>query len=177
MTYSELLKDPRWQRKKNGIVDRDDYTCQHCGAKDKTLNVHHGYYKYGLKPWEYEDKTLHTLCEDCHKEADNYKREVYYLLATLSLDDLIKVTESIRVLTKTKNIRGIISNAASNGGAAKNISEISKDNFIHIQWKAYSQKLKSEKRLSLHSLMEQTMVNLFGFILSLFQTSLQYCRK
>lgn len=32
------------------------------------LNVHHQYYVQGLKPWEYPDDALITLCEDCHKK-------------------------------------------------------------------------------------------------------------
>lgn len=67
MTYAEKLKDPRWQRKKNGILERDKYTCQRCGAKDKTLHVHHKVYIYGNNPWDYNDILLETLCLDCHK--------------------------------------------------------------------------------------------------------------
>ena len=32
------------------------------------LNVHHTYYIEGRKPWEYDNETLVTLCEDCHKK-------------------------------------------------------------------------------------------------------------
>ena len=34
----------------------------------KGLNIHHTYYIEGHKPWEYENDTLVTLCEDCHKK-------------------------------------------------------------------------------------------------------------
>lgn len=34
----------------------------------KGLNVHHKYYVYGKKPWEYDDEALVTLCEDCHQK-------------------------------------------------------------------------------------------------------------
>ncbi len=33
------------------------------------LHVHHLYYKVGLKPWEYENEALITLCWKCHEET------------------------------------------------------------------------------------------------------------
>lgn len=64
--YSELLRDPRWQRTRLEIMERENFTCQECGAADKTLNVHHTYYAKGRAPWEYELESLHCLCENCH---------------------------------------------------------------------------------------------------------------
>lgn len=32
----------------------------------KALNVHHKYYVNGKTPWEYDNDTLVTLCQDCH---------------------------------------------------------------------------------------------------------------
>lgn len=40
----------------------------------KGLNVHHTYYTKGHKPWEYEDDSLVTLCEDCHKKRHTTSR-------------------------------------------------------------------------------------------------------
>ena len=65
--YSEARKDPRWQRKRLQIMERDDWTCQNCGSTDKTLNVHHKGYAKGLMPWDYADFCLVTLCEECHR--------------------------------------------------------------------------------------------------------------
>lgn len=65
-TYSELLRDPRWQRKRLEVLQREDFTCEDCGAKDKTLNVHHDKYRPGAAPWEYDASELRCLCEDCH---------------------------------------------------------------------------------------------------------------
>lgn len=39
--YQELLKDPRWIKRRNEILTRDKNTCQSCGAQDKYLHVHH----------------------------------------------------------------------------------------------------------------------------------------
>jgi len=71
-TYGDLLKDPRWQRKRLEIFQRDDFACQHCGAKHKTLNIHHTKY-VGEYPWQTPDKYLLTLCEDSHKIETNLK--------------------------------------------------------------------------------------------------------
>lgn len=65
-TYSEKLRDPRWQKKRLQIMDRDDFKCRQCHNDTKTLNVHHCYYS-NKEPWEYEDSSLLTLCESCHE--------------------------------------------------------------------------------------------------------------
>lgn len=83
-TYWELLKDPRWQRKRLEIMERDEFACQDCDARDKTLNVHHTYYAKGRKPWEYEDDSLRTLCEDCHARVSSSLEEGKRLLGSLS---------------------------------------------------------------------------------------------
>ena len=64
--YSELLKHPKWQKKRLKILERDKFQCRSCEDDSKTLHVHHLYYDYKLKPWEYSDDDLVTLCEDCH---------------------------------------------------------------------------------------------------------------
>lgn len=65
-TYKEKLLDPRWQQKKNKILERDNYTCQHCGDTKTTLHVHHFYYINGGDPWDVDDTGLNTYCECCH---------------------------------------------------------------------------------------------------------------
>lgn len=64
--YSELLRDPRWDKKRKEILYRDEYTCQSCGETNCELHVHHKYYKNGLFPWEYHDDALITFCAECH---------------------------------------------------------------------------------------------------------------
>ena len=67
MKYSEKLKDPRWQKKRLEILQRDEFTCRSCFDDSKTLHVHHRYYERGLEPWEYPNSSLITLCYDCHE--------------------------------------------------------------------------------------------------------------
>ena len=69
-TYSEQLKDPRWQKKRLEILSRDNFTCQKCGDEKTTLHIHHKSYVSGKKAWEYESDYLITLCSLCHKEIE-----------------------------------------------------------------------------------------------------------
>lgn len=64
-SYSEKLKDPRWQKKRLLIFERDTWACRCCGDKESTLNIHHT--KYIGDPWDCPDEHLITLCEDCHE--------------------------------------------------------------------------------------------------------------
>jgi hypothetical protein len=64
--YSEKLKDPRWQKKRLEIFERDKWMCQKCLNKDLTLHVHHLWYLNNKEPWEYDNDLLLTLCTSCH---------------------------------------------------------------------------------------------------------------
>lgn len=66
ISYSERLKNPKWQKKRLAILERDEFTCRGCRSKENTLHVHHSYYKKGADPWDYEDEELVTLCDQCH---------------------------------------------------------------------------------------------------------------
>lgn len=74
MSYQTDLQDPKWQRKRLEIFDRDGFQCIHCGATDRTLTVHHR--SYHGKPWECPDIDLETLCDGpdgCHgKESTGW---------------------------------------------------------------------------------------------------------
>lgn len=67
-TYGDKLKDPRWQKRRLEILQRDKWTCQQCEATDETLHVHHLWYKPDTDPWEAPDRALLTLCETCHED-------------------------------------------------------------------------------------------------------------
>jgi len=75
MTYSEKLKDPRWQKKRLEILERDDWTCRWCFDSESTLHIHHVKYKKGSNPWEYSNDDLITICEDCHTSEHEYRQE------------------------------------------------------------------------------------------------------
>jgi len=74
MTYSDQLRDVRWQRRALEIKQAANWRCQHCGrgepaTKQETfiLHVHHLHYIQGRAPWEYPDALLVALCKDCHE--------------------------------------------------------------------------------------------------------------
>lgn len=74
-TYSEKLKDPRWQKRRLEILSRSDFTCEDpgCGNKEETLHVHHLDYLSNAEPWEYPDEYLMVLCESCHTIVSEFR--------------------------------------------------------------------------------------------------------
>lgn len=66
-TYREALHNPKWLEKRKIILARDNNTCTVCGSK-KNLHVHHTFYYNNVRvsPWEYPNKSLVTVCKDCH---------------------------------------------------------------------------------------------------------------
>jgi len=72
-TYSEKLKDPRWQKKRLEVLQRDNFTCQLCGDAETELHVHHHAYLKGCQPWEYELSNFSTFCKHCHAAAESLK--------------------------------------------------------------------------------------------------------
>lgn len=87
-SYSELLKDPRWQRKRLEIMQRDMFECTVCEDSESTLHVHHKVYRKGLKPWEAPDGDLTTVCESCHELYEEQKSRLTELVAKLDIRDL-----------------------------------------------------------------------------------------
>lgn len=75
MSYSELLKDPRWQKKRLEIFQRDNWTCFECGDAEKTLHCHHKRYISGKLPWDYPSENFLTLCEKCHDMEEWLKED------------------------------------------------------------------------------------------------------
>ncbi len=83
-SYREKLKDPRWQKIRLKVFERDKFRCQYCRDTKETLHVHHLEYTAGLDPWDYPLESLITVCASCHEEETMYRRTVEEnLLATL----------------------------------------------------------------------------------------------
>lgn len=66
-SYREALLDPRWQKKRLEIFQRDGFKCRWCGVENLTLHVHH--FKYGDNPWDGDDEDKVTMCAECHRRA------------------------------------------------------------------------------------------------------------
>jgi 5-methylcytosine-specific restriction endonuclease McrA len=73
-SYSELLRDPRWQKKRLEVFERDQWRCVKCSDASSNLQVDHLYYESNHLPWEYPMSAFQTLCESCHK-AKSFKGE------------------------------------------------------------------------------------------------------
>jgi hypothetical protein len=66
-TYSEKLKDPRWQKLRLKVFERDEFHCQLCYDDESPLVVHHLSYIPKHEPWDYPLENFMTLCESCHQ--------------------------------------------------------------------------------------------------------------
>jgi len=83
-TYSEKLRDPRWQRKRLEIMQRDGFACRLCGDKENTLNVHHLYYDRDAEPWDYPSSALVTTCEVCHEDMHVARHGAMFVQALIA---------------------------------------------------------------------------------------------
>ena len=108
--YAQERLDPRWQKKRLDIMNRDSFACCDCGDENTTLNVHHRYYVTGRKPWEYPDWSFQTLCYPCHERHheeesrecgdDDSKEEVWEDLVeifsgTMGFNDIAYLREPV----------------------------------------------------------------------------------
>lgn len=71
MTYKEKLKNPKWQKKRLEILQRDEFKCCYCNDTETELQIHH--LKYTQEPWHAPNKDLITLCKHCHSLVSKYK--------------------------------------------------------------------------------------------------------
>lgn len=105
MGYSKDLQNGQWQKKRLEILQRDNFKCLCCGSAN-SLVVHHLFYKYGLKPWQYPNDSLVTLCELCHtKLHDELSEKAGKLAFELLTGIKIGSNDPIKsMVTKEKNI-------------------------------------------------------------------------
>lgn len=95
--YGRKLQDPRWQKKRLEILERDRFQCQVCGDCRSMLHVHHVAYDpvERIDPWEYIDETLVTLCARCHDAEEMAERRAIYaarrMLAIAGLRTFIEI--------------------------------------------------------------------------------------
>ncbi len=85
MTYSEKLRDPRWQKKRLQIFERDGWKCRVCGkpgkcrqtgefSGDKTIE------RVNLDAHHIQERTKDnylpengiSVCEECHLKAEQW---------------------------------------------------------------------------------------------------------
>ena len=101
--FFDQYKDPRWQKRRLEIMQRDEFMCQCCYDPENTLNVHHKYYIHNKKPWEYPSELLITLCEKCHESEEESKHIINDLPKVLLADgycntELVILLDLLRAL-------------------------------------------------------------------------------
>lgn len=102
MTYSDKLKDPRWQKKRLEVMLRDGFKCTKCNDAETTLNVHH--LKYLGDPWDAHLDDLETLCCHCHEATEIIKKAgVGIVRVTKRLSDS-KLKKGCLFVQDTENI-------------------------------------------------------------------------
>jgi hypothetical protein len=80
-SYSKKLRDPRWQKKRLEIFERDHFSCRVCGDTQSELHVHHTRYLKGREPWEHPDELMETRCSECHESAHKTAPGLRFYLA------------------------------------------------------------------------------------------------
>lgn len=70
-TYSEKLRDPRWQKRRLEIMQRAEFKCECCGDEKTEFHIHHT--KYTGEPWQAPDEALECLCRECHFIKEDLK--------------------------------------------------------------------------------------------------------
>lgn len=129
-TYLEKLQDPRWQKKRLQIMERDGFKCRQCNATDKTLHVHHTYYvPYAPgaprhDPWDYADHVLVTLCRVCHDNEEERKNgyDAYLAQAVRSLGATNNQVEAL--VLQLQYIASLTSQAAALGLVREALNEL-----------------------------------------------------
>jgi hypothetical protein len=85
-TYFQKLRDPRWQKMRLEVMQKNEFCCEICGDSKSTLNVHHKVYFKDRDPWEYLPEQLSCLCESCHEENHNKIDSLKFFTSLVPLD-------------------------------------------------------------------------------------------
>lgn len=111
MNYLEKLKDPRWQKVRLKVMERDHFTCMSCMHSDKTLHVHHLTYEKGKEPWDYELDNFTTLCHECHEKIEAMQGDHISELSRLfksRLKDTYIRDRCIKLFEEAKDLRELV---------------------------------------------------------------------
>ena len=82
-TYSEKLRDPRWQRRRLEVLNRAGFCCQLCYDSETELHVHHNLYRRKTDPWDYPDHELRVLCKPCHQSEEQSREDLLSILGVI----------------------------------------------------------------------------------------------
>lgn len=90
-TYSEKLRDPRWQKKRLEVLQEHDFMCDLCLDTTTELQVHHISYEKNKEPWEYDNSSLDVYCKHCHYLTELLKLDNVKILSTCKIEGLISL--------------------------------------------------------------------------------------
>ena len=99
--YSEKLKDPRWQRFRLKVFERDGWACTLCGCDSETLHAHHN--RYNGQPWEAAPSDVVTLCATCHERVEEVVSFAKGAAPSLRMTAVDAYCVAIRALEKSKS--------------------------------------------------------------------------
>ena len=91
-SFHDWYKDPRWQKKRLEILQRDGWKCLACGDSESTLHVHH--LSYSGPPWAVENDQLQTLCDDCHAALGAHPKAGVFWITGSSETEEVDYSES-----------------------------------------------------------------------------------
>ena len=86
---SDAYKDPRWQRVRLEVMERDGWACVACLDKTSTLHVHHKDYHGEL--WDTPLDMLQTLCESCHAALGKHPKGGIYWVRSGDVNPFVVV--------------------------------------------------------------------------------------
>lgn len=66
-SYQDQINSDQWRDFASGIKRSRDF-CECCRRSDVVLQVHHLFYAFEKKLWEYDPSDVIVLCSGCHKE-------------------------------------------------------------------------------------------------------------
>jgi hypothetical protein len=109
MTYSDKLKNPKWQKRRLEVLQRDNFSCKYCQDTLTELHVHHKEYKG--EPWDAPSELLETVCKHCHLVLEDIKRDIASKCDVVGVhkeDGAERVLIYAVIFFKEKNIYGMI---------------------------------------------------------------------
>lgn len=128
-TYSDKLKNPRWQKKRLEIMQRDNFACKLYGDTESTLAIHH--LKYSGDPWDAPNKDLITVCEGCHALIPSMRRESEYNENMKVIrHEISEGKQIIFIISDSSSYMWVGNNGASTGIFIDNQTILKFDEFI-----------------------------------------------
>lgn len=90
-SYDEQISSPHWLAFSKKMLAKFD-ACQCCHRSDIRRQVHHLFYDWERKLWEYDEKEVVVLCELCHRELHDglkdFRKYVFRFLTPKALKTL-----------------------------------------------------------------------------------------